>query len=352
MTGILRKVWFWHLIFWIGYLSFKVYHEFVWVYPKYPQLAPLSVFFEAIVAQLTMMPVKMIFSYWLVFRLLPSFTNVWIKWIYFMVGLAIAIIIFRLVAIYITLPYSYQLIPDTQPLFSFGLISSAMIDILMVAGSGAALVLYQRNRESKEKAEQLEKEKIAAELQFLKQQTNPHFLFNTLNNLYALARKISSHTSDAIMQLSKLMRFVLYEASYSSIPLKKEVEIIYDYINLEKLRFGKRLKLELKIQEDLTGQISPLLLLPLVENAFKHGAGESEVKPFVSIQLIKEQNELTFIVKNTTPVNSSQEAEEGIGLNNLRRQLSLQYPDHYIATQITDGMYIASLKLKLTDEQR
>lgn len=351
MADVLRKVWFWHLIFWLAYLSFKVYHEFVWIYPKYPQLLPSSVFFEAIIAQLTMLPVKMVFSYWLIYALLPSKNKVWIKWIYFILGLTTAVVLYRAVIIHITLPIAYRLIPDKQPMFTLGYISSALIDILLVMGFGATLVLYHQNKVSKEKADELEKEKIASELQFLKQQTNPHFLFNTLNNLYALARKNASQTADAILQLSKLMRFVLYESSYASIPLQKEVEIIRDYINLEKLRFGTRLKLNLDIQEKLEGQISPLLLLPLVENAFKHGAGESEEDPFVSITLTINEGILSLVVNNNRPLKNQGEFKQGIGLKNLKRQLCLQYPEHRITTDISDNVYTVALQLNLTNAQ-
>ncbi len=181
---------------------------------------------------------------------------------------------------------------------------------------------------------QLAEEKRDAELQFLRAQIHPHFLFNTLNNLYGLALKNSPHTPDSILKLSGLLDFILYECNAEKIPIRKEIELIRHYIELERLRFGERLALTFEpktLQEDLL--ISPLLLLPFVENAFKHGAANTASDTvFVKIDLTVEGKTLFFQVensKNNRPTNGSENGHKGIGLRNVEKRLALLYPGRY-----------------------
>jgi len=342
--------WLKHAGFWIAYLLFKVYHEFVWVFPKYQGIESGTVVLEAVIAQFLMLPIKILFTYGVAYKLLPSALGIYRKWTAFFMFLAVTLVAYRLNAVHIAIPIAYHAFPASQPVFSLALISSGLIDILFVAGLGIALILYQRNILERKRTQLLEKEKIAAELRFLKQQTNPHFLLNTLNSLYALARKNAPQTSEAIMQLSKLLRFVLYESNAPTIPLTKEIEIIQDYINLEKLRFGKRLQVTLEIQEGISGNISPLLLLTLVENALKHGVEEIEEDPFVIIRLLGENQQLRFSVQNKAK-EPNLSTNDGIGLKNLRKQLTLQYPEHRLFARKEGELFIAELILPLTHEK-
>jgi sensor histidine kinase YesM len=198
-------------------------------------------------------------------------------------------------------------------------------------------------------AQRLRIEKQAAELNYLKSQTNPHFLFNTLNNIYSLARDKSNLAPESILRLSKILRFMLYETSGEFIAIDQELKIIDDYISLEKLRYDESLRINFNYDvDDLRQALPPLLLMPLVENAFKHGASETRGRPFVDIHLSVRQRHLTFIVKNSAETFSQQETvKENIGLSNLRRQLELLYTDYDLSVKQADSVFIANLTINL-----
>jgi len=204
------------------------------------------------------------------------------------------------------------------------------------------------NIQLREKNNQLIIEKKEAELNYLKAQTNPHFLFNTLNNIYSLARDKNDLVAESILRLSKILRFMLYETSGKTIAIDDELKIMHDYIALEKLRYDDSLKVSIHTQIENTKQLlPPLLLIPLVENAFKHGVSETRSNPFVDIQLYVNQQQLLFIVKNSTEGSDQQQVRENIGLTNLRRQLQLLYKDYDLTVNEQHAVFTCTLKINL-----
>ena len=201
----------------------------------------------------------------------------------------------------------------------------------------------------KQAAQQLRIEKQEAELNYLKSQTNPHFLFNTLNNIYSLARDKSDLAPESVLRLSKILRYMLYETSGDYIAIEQEIKIISDYIALEKLRYDDSLIINFNYDvEDMKQALPPLLLIPLVENAFKHGVSETRNKPFVDIHLSVKNRYLTFIVKNSFEgFKDEHEVKENIGLSNLRRQLELLYTDFDLSIKPEDSVFIATLKINI-----
>ncbi len=197
--------------------------------------------------------------------------------------------------------------------------------------------------------QQLRIEKQAAELNYLRAQTNPHFLFNTLNNIYSLARDKSDLAPESILRLSKILRFMLYETSGAFIAIDQELKIINDYIALEKLRYDESLRIYFNHDiEDMKQSLPPLLLIPLVENAFKHGVSETRDQPFVDIHLSVNKRQLTFVVKNSAEQLAVEGgAKENIGLSNLRRQLELLYTDYNLSVQQGESVFTATLKINL-----
>jgi two-component system LytT family sensor kinase len=197
--------------------------------------------------------------------------------------------------------------------------------------------------------QQLRIEKQEAELNYLRSQTNPHFLFNTLNNIYSLARDKSDVAPESILRLSKILRYMLYETGGAFIPVEQELKIITDYIALEKLRYDESLRVNFNYDvEDMKQSLPPLLLMPLVENAFKHGVSETRGNPFVDIHLSIRNRQLILVVKNSTEVNREERViKENIGLSNLRRQLELLYKDYNLSVEHGDFIFSAVLKINL-----
>lgn len=204
---------------------------------------------------------------------------------------------------------------------------------------------YYNHIKLRQYSQQLQIEKQKAELNYLKSQTNPHFLFNTLNNIYALSRDKSDLAPESILRLSKILRYMLYETGNEEIPLETELKIISDYIDLEKLRYDNSLRLNFDYKiSDNTIKIPPLLLLPLIENAFKHGVSESVDDPFIDIHITADHNRLILIVKNSSVKDPNEASlKENIGLSNLRRQLQLLYSDHELKVEQTDSVFTVSL---------
>lgn len=204
-------------------------------------------------------------------------------------------------------------------------------------------------RKLRQTAQQLRIEKQEAELNYLKSQTNPHFLFNTLNNIYSLARDKSDLAPESILKLSKILRYMLYETSGAFIAIEQELKIISDYIALEKLRYDDSLHVNFNYDvEDMKQALPPLLLIPLVENAFKHGVSETRNQPFVDIHLTVKNRQLAFFVKNSTETMPEEvPVKENIGLSNLRRQLELLYTDYHLSIQQAENVFHATLKINL-----
>lgn len=200
----------------------------------------------------------------------------------------------------------------------------------------------------KQAAQRLLIEKQAAELNYLRSQTNPHFLFNTLNNIYSLARDKNDLAPESILRLSKILRFMLYETSGAYIAIEQELKIISDYIALEELRYDETLRINFNHDiEDMKQALPPLLLIPLVENAFKHGVSETRNKPFVDIHLSINKRQLLFVVKNSAGAFAEETVKENIGLSNLRRQLELLYTDYDLSVQQGASVFTATLKINL-----
>lgn len=204
----------------------------------------------------------------------------------------------------------------------------------------------QKERENRT----LRQEKIQAELAFLKTQINPHFLYNTLNYIYSLAYPVSDKLADAVIKLSGLMRYMLYESKDGKVELQKEVDYLQNYIDIYRLRFGDNFFVNFNIQGHVNGQRVPsLVLIPFVENALKHGVVDNPTAP-VSINMQLADSSLYFEVSNR--INQSQkDATTGIGLPNIRRRLDLLYPGKYTLEIKDDGhTYHTMLKLQNLSE--
>jgi two-component system LytT family sensor kinase len=191
----------------------------------------------------------------------------------------------------------------------------------------------------------LENQRLSAELAFLKSQINPHFLFNSLNSIYSLAYQKSETTPEAILKLSEIMRYMLYECNDNKVDLTKEIQYLHNYIDLQKIRLGNKAFIDFKVEGNIDNQqIVPLLLIAFIENAFKHGVANNAVTP---IRVLIDVNDahLHFYMQNKKHTNN-RDASGGIGLNNVRRRLNLLYPGKY-NLEINDGEDTYTVELSL-----
>jgi LytS/YehU family sensor histidine kinase len=198
-----------------------------------------------------------------------------------------------------------------------------------------------------EQMKEKEKQYLEAELNFLKSQIQPHFFFNTLNNLYSLTLKKSDHAPEVVLKLSDLMSYMLYESNPSKVSLNKEINYLQNYLDLEKLRFGKRLNVLFEMEGQIADKcIPPLILILFLENSFKHGAMNIAAKIDIEISLKVKDEFLFFQVKNPVADHDAVPGNMCIGLKNVRRRLDLLYGDTYkLETAEKDHKYIVSLKI-------
>lgn len=270
---------------------------------------------------------------------------------YSILALLFSIFLYRVLVVFVVNPYIYHWTDGLTVLYPLGLLV-ALMDIGFV--SGAAIVIKQVRLQSaaREREKNLLREKLESEIKFLRNQTNPHFLFNTLNNIYALARKKSDQTPELVLKLSKLLRFMLYESAKPLIRIEDEIRILDDYIALEKLRYNDRLTVNFYIEIDnINEEISPLLLLPFVENAFKHGSSESHFDSYIHIDMVLQNGMLTFNVENTKE-KSNGNVHESIGLSNVRRQLELMYSEYSMQVFNEESVFKVALSINLKAHEK
>jgi two-component system LytT family sensor kinase len=223
---------------------------------------------------------------------------------------------------------------------------SGFFALLMLFMSGFIKIALEWFKSEKQR-EELKVEKLNAELKFLKSQINPHFLFNCLNTIYSLAHKQSTQTEHAILKLSTIMRYMIYESNEASVLLSQELKYLHDYIEIQRLRLPKDIEINYRLNGEADRlQIEPMLLVPFVENAFKHGISYTE-DSFIDIDIATTEDMIRLTVKNSHFKERVAE-RGGIGLDNVLKRLELLYPnEHEINIRETDNQFIVDLKIVL-----
>jgi two-component system, LytTR family, sensor kinase len=340
-----------HVLFWIGYIAFKLLlnlssidisaqsDQFVWsdsvLLMLYAQLAFLMV----------KVPLVYTLFYFLDRYYAEKIALVWAL-IWCVLSFFLAVPMLNWVNHKIVLGYVLES-PSPMTL-NWGSLFYYAFNLSAVVGIACSVKLARKQFSSKIKEHVLLNEKREAELKFLKSQMSPHFLFNTLNNIYSLARKKSDDTADAVMKLSKLMRFMIYESGHPTIPIIDELKLIKDYVSLEKLRYSDRLNFSYEESIDDPQQaIAPLILIHLVENAFKHGVSESRFDSTIDIDLKLVQGLLSFRISNSKENHSDAGSEKHIGVENIKRQLELLYPKHQLMVTNNQETYTVHLIILL-----
>lgn len=343
----MRRV-FLHLIFWAVYLLQDTLLQFLWVSPALGAFSERQQLLMAFEAGAAVLVPKLLFTYCVLYcinqllkehkRMLPSILMI-------VLLLCATLLTYRIIFVYYVDLHIYGGAFKQRGLINVFQLLLALMDIGCVSGVAVTLKLLRGQLTAKEREKSLVKEKLETELRFLRNQTNPHFLFNTLNNIYALARKQSPQTAPVVMKLSQLLRFMLYESGNEQVPVAAEIHVLNDYLDLEKIRYNERLQLEfIQDIDDDTRKIAPLLLLPFVENAFKHGVSESRFHSFVRIELRLAAGQLSFTIDNTSD-NGDSPVSDKIGLGNVRRQLQLMYKEHSL--NVHNGPHVFSVHLTI-----
>lgn len=221
---------------------------------------------------------------------------------------------------------------------------------ITIGGIAAAIKLMKYWYIKEQRNLQLQQENVESQLQLLKAQVHPHFLFNTLNNIYSYTQNTSPLASKLVTRLSDLLRFILYESNQPLVPLEKELKLIRDYIALEQIRYGNKLELDVQLPDSTADNyIAPLLLLPLVENCFKHGASHILEQPWISLHVDLADNKMQMkLINGKSGKQPCLVKKKGIGIENVRKRLELLYPGKHELTFTDDQeVFIVNLKVEL-----
>ncbi|MCL3782397.1 histidine kinase [Prolixibacteraceae bacterium JC049] len=317
-------------------------------------------YYTTVVYTLALFPVVIAETYYIGYYLIPRFLmtkrygkfvlyTVFVLITSFFLQLLLNILIFMLIANFGTDKYD-----PAKMDYLFMLVGLHFV-VVVAVGISQINRLFEMQRENnllEKRKHQFELKVKEAELQLLKAQIHPHFLFNTLNNLYGLALKKSDDAPELVIQLSNLLDYMLYRCNKELVSLQEELECLKNYIEIEKVRYGNRLDLKWKEQGDCKDiQIAPLLLLPFVENAFKHGASKDVGEPFIHFDLKMGNSELCFSVKNSVCFPKRNSESSGIGMNNVTKRLDFLYGERYELSVRDEGaLFEVELKLNHLDK--
>jgi sensor histidine kinase YesM len=335
-----------HFLFWGIYYIICLYNE-LYLSPSFLSHPELSLFYKAVLAVFLLLIIKITVVYFILYGLIPSWIDDKrrVQFILFTIlSLLVGAFLMRMMMHLIIWPCIYK---DKNVILSVSTFVAryfySLLDLVQIAGIAVSVKLYKLRSELIKKEKKLIIERSRAELMHLKSQINPHFLFNTLNSIYSLAREKSENTADTVMRLSKLMRYTLYDTVQKTVSIKDELKMIADYIELQQLRFSNRMEVKLEINIDKEEeQITPLILLPIVENSYKHCDVHGAIASF-KLNLINRR--LTLIATN--PVCSNEVLKKGTGLSNVQKQIKLLYKDFNFKYYIDQNQFILELFIDL-----
>lgn len=340
------------LVLWVGYYIFEIF-----AYVNYYDFT----FNELTYLFFLSLPAKVLFIYSTIFWSVPKlfFRKKYITFAFVAFFILVISALMHRAAVYYAFLQYYRLeLFNSAPVWDMRALFRSFEFILTTGSVFIAFSLVRLSYMQHKMNHELLTANISAELKNLKEQIKPHFLFNTLNNLYGLTKKDPEKASEVVMRLSHLMSYILYSANEQKVSIIKEIDFLQDYLELEKIRYGKNLEVtfQKKIEHE-NFQIPPLLLQPFVENAFKHGLSKLLKDAWLQIDLKVDQDELNFKVTNSKPEHLSYGPLPRIGIENVRKRLNLIYPNCYRLMVMDEGqtflvnLTIANTTLKMTSEK-
>ncbi|TKC07465.1 sensor histidine kinase [Pedobacter frigoris] len=336
-----------HLIFWVITLFFLAVTNNI-------QVTSLN-YQSTLIVSLFLLPVHFLYFYTIAYCIVPKYLEKkhYTKMILSTIALAVLVLfLYRLTEIFIIGPYISLINVDqtiVQQLTNPYHLINAFEKSNLIVWFAVSIKFLKMWHERKQLT-------LQTELNFLKAQIHPHFLFNTLNNLYALTLTNSSKSSSIVIGLSEILRYMLNECNTENVKLARDIEILKNYVMLEEIRYGDRLDLNLSITGNLDNlYVPPLLMLPLVENAFKYGTSEMLKNAWITINIsVTAPNQLKFKVANSKPLQKNQNSEihfKKIGLKNVRRRLDILYKDAYqLNIYNEDELFAAILEINLNNK--
>ncbi|MBS1509150.1 MAG: histidine kinase [Bacteroidetes bacterium] len=308
-----------------------------------------------IINRICVIPLIALVTYTLIYYLLPGFFRDKNR-LKLLVGIVILILFVGYGIRYYRLFIVYPIIDPTHVLpanvWSFSHVYKEVFRWMPGISLAVAIKMMKNKTEIQEKAEQLAEEKKAAELAFLKAQMHPHFLFNTLNTLYSYSLQNDGKSEQVVLHLSNLMRYILEECDHRVIPIEKEIKVISDYFELKKLRHGTRLDIDFQIElKKSRAFISPLLMLPIIENSFKHTLSSARGLIHITVRIKTENKFIHLFVENDLLPADQSYSSRGLGIANVKRQLALLYGRNYsLHIKNDNGKYAVDLKVPVMNE--
>jgi LytS/YehU family sensor histidine kinase len=337
-----------HTLFWLVCWAFQGFiYGFYYIEGRATNLFAISY-----IESLIYLPQHIFLSYAIIYYVLPYFIfrdKYWIGFIGVIVLILITAAFSPVVNYCVIMPMREYLHHPVKPMTFFFSFMGGLRGSMTIAGFAVAIKLIKHWYQKKIETEQLEKERVKAELEILKGQIHPHFMFNTLNSIYSLALKKSDDTPEAILKLSKLMRYILTDCTKVTVELNKEVEVLLHYIELEKSRFGSRLDISVNIKGDIDKHsIAPLLLLPFLENSFKHGVNEMIEQAWITLDLQINETALRLKLINGRAIDHNNPNSMHMGLQNVKKRLQLLYPNaHELRITEDADTFVVSLAIEL-----
>ncbi len=342
-----------HICFWLLFYLIGIYTE-LFLSPSFFNEPSIELAIECFTAQFCILFVKIVGVYYTLLLFIPR----WIKrtnrtklYLESVVVLILLLILYRLVIHLIIWPFIYHNTPREMPMVTYiARLFYSLVDISQIVGIAAAIKLFKLRMAALKSEKELIKQKLESELLHLKAQINPHFLFNALNSVYSLSRTDSALASETIVRLSKILRYMLYESEKQLTSVEDELKILKEYIDLQQLRFGKGVNIDYKENIDNKAElIPPLILLPLIENAYKHGSGSVTMPSTIDVNIELKKSTIVVMVKNTITTESIVNKEtKGIGLANIKRQLELLFRDFKFDYHSEGEYFFVNLRIELS----
>jgi sensor histidine kinase YesM len=347
-----------HVAFWASWWLFA---GLIYSVGPLPAKMPYGInLVRSLLESFAFLPIHIFLSYSLIYFIIPRFLvkgkyalTILLVMLSFIISAWISVLISYFIIHQIRLWFlmpdiDWVFIRQRQILYGF---MAGLRGGITIGGLAAAIKLLKYYYVKEQRNLQLQKENAEAQLQLLKAQVHPHFLFNTLNNIYSHTQGKAPVASQLVMGLSEMLRFMLYEGNQSLVPLSKELKMVQDYISLEKIRYDDRLDVHIDVPADTDNlHITPLLLLPLVENCFKHGTSNMLEQPWLSLHIRIEDGAMHMKLINGKPAETGKQHDghEGIGIKNVRARLELLYPGRHTLTITDDSeVFVVNLQLQL-----